>query len=35
MYHKLKSKRLSEIVGIIEEHRDEIIQTWKEHFRKR
>jgi len=31
-YHKLKSKKLGEIQGIAEEHRDEIIQAWKKPF---
>ena len=34
-YHKLNSKRLSEIQGIIEEHRDEIVQKWRRHFGER
>lgn len=33
--HRLNSKRLGEIQSIIEEHKDDIVQTWKEHFRKR
>lgn len=35
VHHKLEARRLREIQSIIEEHKDEIIQTWKEHFRKR
>ena len=34
-YHKLTPKKLSEIQGIIEEHKDEIIQEWRQHFGKR
>jgi len=34
-YYKLKSKKLKEIQGIIEEHKDEIIQAWEKHFGKR
>jgi hypothetical protein len=34
-YHKLKPKKLGEIQGIVEEHRNEIIQAWKNHFGKR
>jgi hypothetical protein len=33
-YHKLSSKRLGEIQGIVEEHKNEIIQAWKNHFSK-
>ncbi len=35
MYHKLNQKKLSEIQGIIEEHKDEIVQSWQKHFSKR
>ena len=35
VHHKLNSKRLTEIQGIIEERKDEIIQAWKEHFGRR
>ena len=34
-YHKLSPKKLREIQGIIEEHKDEIIQEWRTHFSKR
>jgi hypothetical protein len=34
-YHKLNPKKLREIQGIIEEHRDEIVQNWRRHFGKR
>ncbi len=34
-YYKLNSKRLAEIQGIIEEHKDEIVQKWQNHFGKR
>jgi len=34
-YHKLNSKKLHEIQGIIVEHRDEIVQNWRNHFGKR
>jgi len=33
--HRLKPKQLSEIQHIIEEHKDEILQAWQEHFRNR
>jgi hypothetical protein len=35
VYHKLNQIKLSEIQGIIEEHRDEIVQAWRNHFGKR
>ena len=34
-YHGLNQKRLSEIQRIIEEHKDEILQAWQDHFSKR
>jgi hypothetical protein len=34
-YHKLNPKRLREIQSIVEEHRDEIVQSWRQHFGKR
>lgn len=34
-YHKLNPRKLGEIQGIIEEHKDEIIQEWRKHFGKR
>ena len=34
-YHKLNPKKLREIQGIIEEHRDEIVQNWRKQFGKR
>lgn len=34
-YHMLNPKKLGEIQGIIEEHKDEIIQEWQKHFGKR
>jgi len=34
-YHKLSPKKLREIQGIIEEHKDEIIHEWRTHFSKR
>ena len=34
-YYKLNSKKLSEIQRIVEEHRDEIIESWQKHFGKR
>ncbi|MBP8985582.1 MAG: DUF4160 domain-containing protein [Syntrophobacterales bacterium] len=33
-YHKLNPRKLSRIQGIIEEHKDEIIQEWRRHFGK-
>jgi len=33
-YHKLNTKKLREVQSIIEEHRDEIIEAWQEHFSK-
>lgn len=35
VHHKLTSKKLGEIQGIIEEHKDEIVQAWRKHFGKR
>ena len=29
-YHKLKPKKLVEMQGIVEEHKDEIVQAWLE-----
>jgi hypothetical protein len=34
-YYKLNSKKLGEIQEIIEEHKNEILQAWKNHFGKR
>jgi hypothetical protein len=34
-YHNLNPKKLNEIQGIVEEHRDEIVQNWRKHFGKR
>ena len=34
-YHKLNSKKLNEIQKIIEEHSNEIIKEWRQHFSKR
>ena len=34
-YHKLNPKKLKEIQGIIEEHKDEIVHAWRNHFSKR
>ncbi len=34
-YHNLNPKKLNEIQGIVEEHRDEIVQEWRKHFGKR
>ena len=34
-YHQLNPKRLGEIQGIVEEHRNEIVQAWRNHFGKR
>ena len=33
-YHNLNPKKLNEIQGIVEEHRDEIVQKWRKHFGK-
>ena len=33
-YHKLNPKRLAEIQGIIEEHKNEIIKAWRKYFGK-
>ncbi len=30
--HKYSSKQLSEIEALVEEHKDELISAWKEHF---
>ena len=35
LHHKLNRKKLHEIQGIVEEHRDEIVQAWRNHFGKR
>ncbi len=35
VHHKLNSKRLTEIQGIVEEHKDEIVRAWRQHFSKR
>ncbi len=35
VHHTLNAKRLREIQSIIEEHKDEIVRAWKEHFGKR
>ena len=34
-YYKLKPKKLVEMQGIVEEHKDEIVQAWRSHFSKR
>jgi len=34
-YHKLNPTKLAEIQGIVEEHRNEIVQAWRNHFGKR
>jgi hypothetical protein len=34
-FHALNRKRLNEIQRIIEEHHDEIIRAWKDHFGER
>lgn len=31
-YYKLESRELTEIVNIIEEHKDEFIEKWNRHF---
>jgi hypothetical protein len=33
-YYKLKPKKLVEMQGIVEEHKDEIVQAWRSHFGK-
>ena len=35
IHHRLNAKKLGEIQGIIEEHKNEIIQAWRKHFGKR
>lgn len=35
VHYRLNSKRLTEIQGIVEEHKDEIVQAWRNHFGKR
>ena len=35
VHHKLNPKKLHEMQGIVEEHRDEIVQAWRNHFGKR
>lgn len=34
VHYKLNTKKLNEIQGIVEEHRDEIVQAWRNHFGK-
>ena len=34
-YYNLNPKKLIEIQGIVEEHKDEITQKWRKHFGKR
>ena len=33
-YYKLKATRLKELQKLVEEHKDEIIERWEEHFGK-
>ena len=35
VYHGLSQRRLKEIQKIVEEHKNEIIKAWHEHFGKR
>jgi hypothetical protein len=35
VHHKLSPKKLTEIQDIVEEHKDEIVQAWRNHFGKR
>jgi len=35
VYHGLNQRRLNEIQKIVEEHKNEIIKAWHEHFSKR
>ena len=35
VYHGLNQRRLNEIQKIVEEHKNEIIKAWHEHFIKR
>jgi hypothetical protein len=35
VYHGLNQRRLHEIQKIVEEHKNEIIKAWHEHFSKR
>jgi hypothetical protein len=34
-YHGMTSKRLVEVQKIIEEHKNEIVKTWRKHFSQR
>ncbi|MFH0787708.1 MAG: DUF4160 domain-containing protein [Pseudomonadota bacterium] len=34
-YHQLNPKKLGEIQGIVEEHKNEIVQAWRKYFGKR
>ena len=34
VYYGLNTKKLNEIQKIVEEHKNEIIETWKKHFGK-
>jgi hypothetical protein len=35
IYHSLSPRRLKEIQKLIEDHKDEIIKAWEDHFSKR
>jgi hypothetical protein len=35
VHHGLAPRKLSEIQGIVEEHKHEIVKAWKMHFSKR
>ena len=35
VYHGLNQRRLHDIQNIVEEHKNEIIKAWHEHFGKR
>lgn len=35
IYHGLSPRRLKEIQKLIEDHKDEIIKAWEDHFSKR
>jgi hypothetical protein len=34
-YHGLRAKELNQLLAMVMEHRDEIIEAWRRHFRQR
>jgi len=35
LYHEFSAEKLNEIQGLVEEHKNEIIEAWGRHFNKR